>query len=133
MSVSELTGEELDAAVAKALGYEHHGAVGVFDRNPDKPWCLSEVNDWWKDPTGAWLCGPCHGFPYGYSSEWERGGPIIERERIEVGFMGTDHGWQAAMNPEAQADWQIRWHDGPTPLIAAMRAFVASRLVSSPT
>lgn len=128
MNEAELTGKELDAAVAKALGYEHHGAVGVFKADgSDKPWCLSEVNDWWKDTAGKWLCGPCHGFPYAYSSEWERGGPIIEQERIEVGFMGAEHGWQAAANPDAQADWAIPWHDGPTPLIAAMRALVASK------
>jgi hypothetical protein len=58
------------------------------------------------------------------SSEWEHGGPIIERERITIA---------APTRPE-HADWMARmgerpfdWH-GPTPLIAAMRAYVASKL-----
>jgi hypothetical protein len=58
-----------------------------------------------------------------YSTSWEYGGPIIEREDIELTrretmpslweWVGTTmHGFEAT---------------GPTPLIAAMRAFVASR------
>lgn len=55
-----------------------------------------------------------------YSTDWSQGGPIIEREGIEV-------------SPEIEC---IRWYgsvngfflDGPTPLIAAMRCYVASKL-----
>jgi hypothetical protein len=58
-----------------------------------------------------------------YSRRWDAGGPIIEREEIELTrretmpslweWVGTTmHGFEAT---------------GPTPLIAAMRAFVASR------
>ena len=125
--VAELTGALLDAAVAKALGYVHHGAVGVFTPNDGKPWCRSEVNDWWKDQGGNWLCGPCHGFPYAYSTDWAQGGPIIELGQIEIGPLGKEHGWQAAANPLCQDEWALTWIDGPTPLIAAMRAFVASK------
>ena len=55
-----------------------------------------------------------------FSSNWAQGGPIIERERIDLQGDG-DGGWIACdnLNPE-QA--------GPTPLIAAMRCFVASKL-----
>jgi Protein of unknown function (DUF2591) len=63
-----------------------------------------------------------------YSSYWAVGGPIIEREGItlqntdDVGWMhmGPDHKWAASM-PGCM-------YTGPTPLIAAMRCFVASKL-----
>ena len=54
-----------------------------------------------------------------YSSDWRQGGPIIEREKITLEWTGED--WMAYI-----------WHDaeffGPTPLIAAMRCYVASKL-----
>ena len=59
-----------------------------------------------------------------YSTEWAHGGPIIEREGICLSF-----------NPEDDApEWSAedRSHaifvQGPTPLIAAMRCYVASKL-----
>jgi hypothetical protein len=131
MTDGELTGAELDAAVAKALGYTHHGAVGLFVRNNEKPWCLSEVNDWWKSPEGRWICGPCTGFPNAYSSDWSQGGPIIEREGIELHCMDR--------NGRRMQIWTARHPEKPLPLVfgesalvAAMRAFVASRSVSPP-
>jgi hypothetical protein len=61
---------------------------------------------------------------YQYSTDWSRGGPIIEREKIGVEYTSAGC-WHAA----------IEWLDepsytevGPTPLIAAMRCYVASRL-----
>ena len=55
-----------------------------------------------------------------YSSDWAVGGPIIEREGISIYRMTSD--WSAAYNPSGATQ------DGPTPLIAAMRCFVTSRL-----
>lgn len=52
------------------------------------------------------------------STWWADGGPIIERERISITDR-RDH-WFA----DAPGVSEV----GPTPLIAAMRAFVASRL-----
>ena len=66
--------------------------------------------------------------PVDYSGEWEHGGPIIERERIAVGFDGFDDVdsalpvWSACK----YVDGFERY--GPTPLIAAMRYYVASKL-----
>ena len=85
-----------------------------------------------------WAVGVCEGMPPNYfdaddkaftddegmlfcpSINWAQGGPIIERERIDLRGDG-DGGWIACdnLNPE-QA--------GPTPLIAAMRCYVASKL-----
>ena len=57
---------------------------------------------------------------YHPSTDWSQGGPIIERERIELkGDGGTD--WLASHNNESV-------EFGPTPLIAAMRCLVASKL-----
>ncbi len=56
------------------------------------------------------------------STTWAHGGPIIERERIELGSYADQ--WQATMHLE---DGSIFEH-GPTPLIAAMRCYVASKL-----
>jgi hypothetical protein len=72
------------------------------------------------------LHGSCEGYAeHEYSTDWSQGGPIIEREQISirvstvggewVGF--TDNGWGVE-----------GWSTGPTPLIAAMRCYVASKL-----
>jgi hypothetical protein len=56
------------------------------------------------------------------STEWAHGGPIIEREKIGVWPSESISGqWGARM-----LNTYIMY--GPTPLIAAMRCFVASRL-----
>jgi hypothetical protein len=62
------------------------------------------------------------GMFYEYSSDWEDAGPIIERERIGFGWIGDDNG----------AKWAARVYggysyEGSTPLVAAMRAYVASK------
>jgi hypothetical protein len=58
-----------------------------------------------------------------YSTNWAQGGPIIERERISVWARGNE--WAAeSFIPNAQGHEQT----GPTPLIAAMRCYVASKL-----
>ena len=55
-----------------------------------------------------------------YSTDWAQGGAIIERERIELRDAGGD-GWAADDNLHAT-------QYGDTPLIAAMRCYVASKL-----
>ena len=63
-----------------------------------------------------------------YSCAWSQGGPIIEREKIEL-IPPVD---------ENDPDWMAVWHqsdngeagvqEGHTPLIAAMRCYVTSKL-----
>lgn len=59
------------------------------------------------------------------STNWAHGGPIIERERLlvqpEIGKEGAGNAWSAI----ALTGFE---RFGPTPMIAAMRCFVASRL-----
>ena len=67
-----------------------------------------------------------------YSSNWANGGPIIEREKIglvrcggpQSNGMKPPNEWRAMIDIEIGT---ISKH-GPTPLIAAMRAFVSSKL-----
>ena len=56
------------------------------------------------------------------STNWAQGGPIIEREGIRQHRSHTGDWWAGS-----ESDPQ-RPISGPTPLIAAMRCFVASRL-----
>jgi hypothetical protein len=96
MKTSELTGAALNRAVAKALGK----LPATYD-------------DW----TQTW--------PH-YSTDWSQGGPIIEREEIDVLMEQQDlKTWAAEIYHSPKAYIRQRGH---TPLIAAMRCFVASKL-----
>ena len=98
IKTSELTGAALDWAVAEA----------EYKTNPpSKGWVL----EYHKTGQQTWP----------YSTVWEWGGPIIEREEIEMNI-GSPDKWVASMGGEREIE------TGPTPLIAAMRCFVASRL-----
>jgi hypothetical protein len=64
---------------------------------------------------------------YGPSFIWSQGGPIIDREWLDI------TPWPNESDEEMR--WQCTQHNnidcvafGPTPLIAAMRCFVASKL-----
>jgi len=59
-----------------------------------------------------------------YSTDWAQGGPIIERERIDVMWCG-DRWCAYTMTPDKEAQLQT---EGTTPLIAAMRGYVASKM-----
>ena len=58
------------------------------------------------------------------SVEWNQGGPIIERERIDIEHDPANKEWSACWFGSDEYRGAI----GPTPLIAAMRCYVASRL-----
>jgi hypothetical protein len=74
-----------------------------------------------------------------YSANWSQGGPIIEREMSKV-FRNVGGTWSAMilkdvpLTPEEQGtslalSRREQWNgSGPTPLIAAMRCYVASNL-----
>lgn len=71
-----------------------------------------------------------HGQPYSdyveardnFSTCWNKAGPIIERERLWVCASSADAGWFAEIGKSSTRK------TGPTPLIAAMRCYVASKL-----
>ena len=101
-------------------------------------------------PALDWAVARCEGKIYGYkhqlvddcrdvipytpSTDWSQGGPIIEREGIEV-VRGNDVIFPKGNEKGEYSEplWLAsygggRKFHGPTPLIAAMRCYVASRL-----
>lgn len=110
MKVSELEGALLDYWVAKAEGYE-----AELCRDDRGSFCVRTKR---YAGEGGQFRGPF--FP---STEWADGGPVLERERI--GLMPYVEngvwGWMAALR-ESNGGGK-----GPTPLLAAMRALVASK------
>jgi hypothetical protein len=97
MKTKELTGVALDWAVAQAwYGTEYDMSLPLFD----------------------------DGLTFQPSALWQHGGPIIEREVIDVFRNYEERCWQA----EANRYGGCPMARGEAPLIAAMRCFVASRL-----
>jgi len=108
MKTSELTGPALDWAVAQCEG------VAVEHINDGINRCLLMSM----------------GGRYTPSTDWSQGGPIVERERISVCTEFATDEW-AAWSPAPtldNAELQRAFGYGPTPLIAAMRCYVASKL-----
>jgi hypothetical protein len=104
MKTSELTGAALDWAVAKCEGVKVEQIMGLS--------LWSSAN--WKQ----------------YSTNWAQGGPIIERTCASVFFDVKDASY--AGHPDEpwfceMDDMGGMWH-GQTPLIAAMRCYVAYKL-----
>jgi hypothetical protein len=95
LRTSEMKERALDWAVTKCEGFDHAVTPG---------------NEW-----GLW----------GWATDWAQGGPLIEREGIDLYH-------------QRQSDLSVAWvatgdsgeseHIAPTPLIAAMRCYVASVL-----
>jgi hypothetical protein len=111
IKTSELTGAALDWAVAKAEGLR----VAYIDDGITQ--CLLQID----------------GGRYAPSTDWSQGGPFIEREKISVALGENETEWEAVTEAALGSMFGTRlcgehWHHGPTPLIAAMRCFVASKL-----
>ena len=108
MKVSDLQGAALDWAVAKCAGRELH-------RSRSGRWMTARYGEF----------NPRHGAPwYSPSTDWAQGGPIIEREELTL----SCH-WQRPYALKLLADEKrVVQGNGPTPLIAAMRCYVASKL-----
>jgi hypothetical protein len=109
MKTSELTGAALDWAVAQAEDFDWYIEVKPTAYGP-KPFVFEE-----------------HGevsFKFQPSSNWSQGGPIIEREKLDLEWIGADR-------CRATYDWlDESFHEGfgPTPLIAAMRCYCCAKL-----
>ena len=96
MKTSDLIGPALDWAVAKCwYGDEYDMSIPLFD----------------------------DGLLFAPSTNWFHGGPIIEREGIDLLHFRQDDlslAWEATDGETFAC--------GPTPLVAAMRCYVASKL-----
>jgi hypothetical protein len=117
MKISELTGAELDYWVAKAEGVEPHW------QHEGKPQAWVGVYFLRGEPIRSEH--PASEMEaYCPSSNWAHGGPIIEREGIAI--FRDIYGWKASTDFDLR-DLGEGMMTGPTPLIAAMRAYVASK------
>lgn len=119
VKTSELVDAALDWSVAEAAGY------------------LSREGDHWMlqlpyvGPRINYRPGEKSAFSP--STRWAQGGPIMEQEGIELicnlnpaeaATFKTEPHWRASKRAWSKGDV---WY-GPTPLVAAMRCFVASKL-----
>jgi Protein of unknown function (DUF2591) len=66
--------------------------------------------------------------PFMPSRDWSQAGPIIEREKIFLVQPYKSATLCKAYKREDDTDLPCWLEDGPTPLIAAMRCYVSSRL-----
>ena len=105
MKTSELTGAALDWVVAKCEG------IGLGPRGL--------VVYYYEGEPAMWRP----------STDWAQGGPIIERELIDLRHIRTlpTMFWEAYTPAPEHDDGEV-CVAGPTPLIAAMRCYVASKL-----
>ena len=69
--------------------------------------------------------------PWEPSRYWGQGGPIIDQELISVAHDDDEGEWEACQRAQLQSMFGFNgdnYSTGPTPLVAAMRCFVASQL-----
>ncbi|WP_080433549.1 phage protein NinX family protein [Burkholderia ubonensis] len=119
MKVSELDGPLLDFWVAQAEGNLTHDSTSPANAVVEHYGIGGEVEG--RSPLSSWAP----------STEWDSGGPIIERAKIDL------HAPPNIDAPDEWCDWAASVNNpgvsyamqyfGETPLIAAMRAYVASR------
>ena len=129
IKTSELTGAALNWAVAQAEGDKvfrpRLGRPGDWDKEAylkdgsDDRWVVRVENpkearfvDWTYNPSGDWM----------------QGGPIIEREGINLSHNTFHYTRWEAWTPAPEQERGEAVALGPTPLIAAMRCYVASKL-----
>lgn len=106
MKVAELSGEKLALWAARAAGYK----AAIIDSIAGSH-CFILPSDEYAHVMA----------PFRPHEDWAQGGPIIEREELCLDFEGD--GWGSYF----KADGPDNRMGGPTPLIAAMRAFCASK------
>ena len=112
VKVSDAERETLNWMVAKAMGLLAAGRVVV-----DFKYMSGESPVRWEPKLSTYYSSA-----YAPSTDWSQGGPIIEREKITVQPVVLPDGWMA----RTQKDNGV--YEGPTPLIAAMRCYCASKL-----
>ena len=137
MKTSKLQGAALDWAVAKCEGVETRNNKVVYFvpheaesddelefvcSADDDAHAIEQCENAYPNCTAdrvEWLLA------FSPSTNWAQGGPIIEVEKITVMAL-EDGGWTASVGELWVAE--EGGICGPTPLIAAMRCYVASKL-----
>lgn len=123
VKVSELTDAALDWAVAKCKNqYVETRVTGR--QNTSCRFGLFYNQRW----VGAWERWD----EYTPSTDWAQGGPIIEREINNLfkqhQIVGAPATWTACKHIDTGTHTALLNVEGPTPLIAAMRCYVASKM-----
>lgn len=109
IKTSELAGPALDWAVCEAAGM------------------FSAYKQFRSGKTFLKVWGVAKNAHLHPSTVWAQGGPIIEREGISIVRQGDNPEWVASVYNYPEDDWHLHT-EGDTPLIAAMRCHVASKL-----
>lgn len=107
IKTSELIGPALDWAVAKCEEYP----MGIWYDEDELPMVRDDEVPEWRP-----------------STDWSQGGPIIEREKIELKYLGYDNPPYWGALKFSPSKYARKAAIGLTPLIAAMRCVVASKL-----
>lgn len=119
ISTSELAGPALDWAVAKCgeLLPKIEASVSYPNNKHYRIYTKIRYDTY----------GNARPVSYSPSTEWAQGGPIIEREGISIEFdkAGFKDSWVAY---KLGLPYEDNPESGPTPLVAAMRCYVASKL-----
>jgi len=124
MKTSELIGPALDWAVAKCEGLDFE----IDARPPHYPSIMLASKNVWgerrcifdEEDGGIW---------FRPTTDWSQAGPIIDRERIHVAPQHPSKGGWMAVWEKEDTEYPTKYgFVSPSPLIAAMRAYVASRL-----
>jgi len=112
--VSNLIGSALDWAVAMAEG---------FGTDPE---CRTTIWRTRTDPTSVSIRGAAEGFGYRPSSNWEHGGPLIDKYLGSVHHSPhlEDSNCQYSAGPAGAGIWLY----GPTALVAFCRTLVITKL-----
>lgn len=118
MKTSELIGAQLDWAVAKCEGLLDAPAMEVRVGYGDISFAVDGDRIYFRP-----------------SEDWTQGGPIIEREGIDLYCNVRTN--KNEIDPAWRGSWRAKYHSqrygtgmshGTDPLIAAMRCYVASKL-----
>jgi hypothetical protein len=109
---AELIGNALDYIVAKLENHEWRNHWILEDRGFQE-WNSYEMS--FGNPTPN------------YSSDWNKAGIIIDREQICTLATGDSSQWKAYKWDDAKQNFTKEQY-APTPPIAAMRCYVASKL-----
>lgn len=122
IKVSDAGGAQLDWLVAKCWYSDEYDKDRVFlyhsgfdgakhtVRIANQETCTRDLSFEWEPTTN-----------------WAQGGPIIEQEEICTVICTWNSPWYGKWNATCNKDGSVD-ENGPTPLVAAMRCFVASKL-----
>ena len=120
VKTSELTGAALNWAVAKCEydNRRYHYGSTCFNPNTKSVYETEELRK--------------IGVNFAPSTNWTQGGPIIEREHISLrGPSIAGVNWASFIDRSGTSHGPQHRQAGPTPLIAAMRCYVTSKLGDS--